>query len=111
MLACLACVFLAHSSLSLFLFISFARFCRLESTGAFFDQNDADALDTFKIAIARQNTFNTDFRLEPIIKQITAMDGFQAEQAGDYSLSSFFFNSIGFCLYLLLYFWTAHNYR
>lgn len=57
-------------------------FIMICSTGAFFDQNDVDSLEIFEIAISRQNAFNVQFRLEPIIKQITSMDGFQAEQAG-----------------------------
>lgn len=51
-------------------------------TGAFFDANDVDSLELFDIAILRQNAFNMQFRLEPIIKKIESMDGFQAEQAG-----------------------------
>lgn len=56
----------------------------IRKTGAFFDETETDALEIFKIAIGRQNAFNRDFRFEPIIKQITSMDGFQAEQAGNY---------------------------
>ena len=37
----------------------------------------------FDIAISRQNAFNMQFRLEPIIKKIESMDGFQAQQAGN----------------------------
>lgn len=36
----------------------------------------------FAIAISHQNAFNKQFRLEPIIKKIVSVDGFQAEQAG-----------------------------
>lgn len=81
------------------------------STGAFFDESDANALDIFKIAIGRQNAFNVEFRLEPIIKQITSMDGFQAEQAGNYwhcyCFCCLHFNILSLYLFCLC---KAHNY-
>lgn len=52
-------------------------------TGAFLDEDDVVSLNVLDIAISRQNVFNTKFRLEPIIKKISPMDGFNAEQAGN----------------------------
>lgn len=34
------------------------------------------------VAISRQNVFNQQFRLEPLIKRIPSMDAAQVEQAG-----------------------------
>ncbi|XP_031634083.1 glutamate receptor ionotropic, kainate 2-like isoform X2 [Contarinia nasturtii] len=48
--------------------------------GVFLNANDVESLELFNIAILRQNAFNTQFRLEPIIKKIESIDGFQAEQ-------------------------------
>lgn len=55
---------------------------RFQWTGAIFDEDDVYALNVLDVAISRQNVFNPQFRLEPLIKRIKSMDAAQAEQAG-----------------------------
>lgn len=48
----------------------------------FFDKNDVDTQNALKFAISSHNAGIPKFRLEPIKRNITSVDAFQAEQAG-----------------------------
>lgn len=51
-------------------------------TGAIFDKNDGYGLTVFGMAVSRQNAFSSQFRMQPLIKEIPSMDAAKVEKAG-----------------------------
>lgn len=50
--------------------------------GGIFHVDDEDAIKAFQIAVYRQNMYSKLFKFDAIVKEISGMDAFEAEQAG-----------------------------
>lgn len=51
--------------------------------GGIFHVDDEDAIKAFHIAVYRQNMYSKLFKFEAIVKEISGMDAFDAERAGE----------------------------
>lgn len=56
--------------------------CLQTKIGGIFYADDEDAIKAFQIAVYRQNMYSKLFKFEAIVKEISGMDAFEAEQAG-----------------------------
>lgn len=49
--------------------------------------DDEDAIKAFQIAVYRQNMYSKFYKFEAIVKEVSGMDAFEAEQAGKFQFN------------------------